>query len=157
MKLTPIIVIAILLPFTGCMHDSFDTSCTYTYDEASRSIGEDSYFAFNFGDGHDSVNYNFTREDADPHDIDIYFLDSANYAKFEDGDSFSYIAAISFPSTKNSHLNVESSLSPDSSYYLVIDNSDRGDSAPNQLDFDEDEADFELEVRADFPVENGGC
>ena len=80
-----------------------------------------------------------------------------NYTKFEDGDSFSYIADISFPSTKNSHLNIESSLSPGSSYYLVIDNSDRGDSAPNQLDFDEDEADFELEVRADFPVENGGC
>ena len=157
MKLAPIVVIAILLPFTGCIHESFDKSCTYYYHEVTRSIGEGDYFISVIGDGYDSVDYNFTRQDSDPHDIDIYFLDESNRAKFEDGDEFAYFDGLSFPSTQNNHLNVEGSLLPDISYYLVIDNSDRGDAAPNQLDLDEDEADFELELRADLPVEDGGC
>ena len=121
--------------FTGCMGGE---NCDTVTDNTEVSIDEDQYYFFDFntGDVVKSLEYTFERKDDEGHEIDVYLMDKPNFQQYENGHSFVYLVDFSEPATTKTMFGKDGNLNEDDEYFLVIDNTDSGDSAPPSDGYD---------------------
>ena len=123
------LLVVILLSATsimpGCLDslrgDSEDILC-----ETSKVVQEDSYFGCEFTLYSDyTISIELTHDDGPL--IDLYTMNEINYRDFQDCDEFYYYADLSDPGTRGAS---ESGTLGEGTYYIVVDNSDCGDTQP---------------------------
>ena len=114
--------------FTGCIGESCDT----VTDSTETAIDEDQYYAIDFNTGNvvKSLQYTFERKDDEGHEIDVYLMTKINFQQYEDGNSFVYLVDFSEPATTKTNFGKDGNLDESDEYFLVIDNTDAGDSSP---------------------------
>lgn len=130
----------------------FDSQDDYPYDEAlsrkqttsdTRKLEEDEwrYYEIDFNNtGY--VSYDFIVRDGPA--IDAIFIEQSEYSYFDNGDRYEYKPTLSALDSAGSEV---SSKVPAGSYYLIFDNSSRGEAVP-PANFSNDviTVEFELEV-----------
>ena len=120
--------------FTGCLGEN----CSTVTDSTETAIDEDQYFYIdlNTGDVVKSLQYTFERKDDEGHEIDVYLLTKINFQQYEDGNSFTYLVNFSEGATTKTYFEKDGGLNEDDKYFLVIDNTDAGDSYPPSDGYD---------------------
>ena len=120
---------------TGCMGGE---DCDTVTDSIETTVDEDQYFYFDFntGDVVKSLEYTFERKDDEGHEIDVYLMTEPNFQQYEKDNSFVYLADFSEPATTKTNFEKNGNLDESKKYFLVIDNTDHGDSAPPSDGYD---------------------
>ena len=121
--------------FAGCTGDE-EENCDTITDSTETVIDEDQYFTQEFGVGVVSLQYTFERKDSEGHEIDVYLLDEMNFQQYENGNSFVYLVDFSEPATTKTMFGKDGNLDEGDEYFLVIDNTDAGDSYPPSDGYD---------------------
>lgn len=98
-------------------------------ESGTDTIDEDYYAThkISFTSGK-SITIKYTMDVTDGPNIDVYFLDSQNYAKYQNLDQFEYFSSMSEENTI--HTSKEITLTEHDTYYLVFDNTDIGTDPP---------------------------
>ena len=115
------LIICAGLATSGCSSDSGHGS----YDK-TVTVDEDQYFSVQLT-GVSQVGWIVEYLDGE-HNFDVYLLDDVNYQQFTNGNSFNYLSELSAPDAKGGQRGPVTITEDD--YYLVVDNSNQGDSAP---------------------------
>ena len=149
-----LVICLLAASFTGCMGG--DDECSYTHENPKTILDEDEYYTLSLGEGHDRFRYDFERHDDEGHEVDIYFLDKLNLDKFESDSSFEYIESLSKPATTSMQFSLKGDGDSNEEYFLVLDNSNRGDSSPPS-DLSNNKFNFSIDFTADYPISEGGC
>ena len=121
--------------FTGCMGGE---DCDTVTDSTETAIDEDQYYAIDFNTGNvvKSLQYTFERKDDEGHEIDVYLMTKINFQQYENGNSFVYLVDFSEPATTKTMFGKDGNLDEGDEYFLVIDNTDAGDSYPPSDGYD---------------------
>ncbi len=95
----------------------------------TNSISEDEYMyrKISFYEG-DKLEISIEVDVTSGPNIDVYVMDEVNYADYKDGDSFSYYSSLSRGDT--SYWSADGTIHENGAYYIVIDNTDKGDASP---------------------------
>ena len=121
--------------FTGCMGGE---DCSTVTDSVETAIDEDQYYYIDFNTRQvvKSLQYTFERKDSEGHEIDVYLMTEINFQQYENGNSFVYLVDFSEPATTKTYFEKDGNLDKDDKYFLVIDNTDAGDSHPPSDGYD---------------------
>lgn len=120
------VAVLLMLPFTGCLGGD---ECGWMTDTTKSVLDEDEAFSWHLGERVSEIKYWWDRHDDEGHEIDIYVMDNFNHQKYTSDSSFSYIPSLSNPATTSDDFDKSDYINEDD-FWLVIDNTNRGDSSP---------------------------
>ena len=115
-----------IVAFIGLVLTVFTCGIT---SATTNSINEDEYMyrKISFYDG-EKLELSIEVDVTSGPNVDVYVMDQMNFADYKDGDSFSYYSSLSRGDT--SYWSADGTIRENDVYYIVIDNTDKGDASP---------------------------